>query len=121
MIYLRSAKGGPTGAEPLLAAGARMQKGGASTSGMRPASPPPIYYGNQAQSMDNAKSNVQEYIYVTNNNNYGQPQGSTSVHTGVGVPMSFQGGESASAPPPFENYASMYPKIDYPSYGSTQK
>lgn len=119
MIYLRSAKGGPTGTEPLLAAGAnaRLQKGGASTSGaVRPVSPPPSYFGNQ---MDNQKSNVQEYIYV--NNNYGQPQGSTTVHTGVGVPVSFQGSGPASAPPPFDNFAPMYPKIEYPSYGSTQK
>lgn len=120
MIYLRSAKGGLTGAEPLLAAGptARLQTGGLGTSSgaFRPASPPPGYFGNQS---DNQKSNVQEYIYV--NNNYGQPQGSTTVHTGVGIPVSFQGGGPASAPPPFDNFAPMYPKTEYPSYGSTQK
>ena len=132
VYHLRSggAKGSSAGvSEPLISAalGSRAMM----NSPNRPSSPPPGYYpGNQ---LDNQGSTINEHIYVNNhyNSNYGQPQGGTAVHTGVAVPIVSPqngGGPNASAPAPpppssYDNFApsSMYPKIDYPSYGSTQK
>lgn len=133
VYHLRSggAKGSSAGvSEPLIsaAAGSRAMM----NSSNRPSSPPPGYYYGSNQ-LDNQGSTINEHIYVNNhyNSNYGQPQGGTAVHTGVAVPiLSPQNGgrPNASAPAPpssssYDNFApsSMYPKIDYPSYGSTQK
>lgn len=125
MIYLRSPRGGM---EPLLqssygpTAGRAMKSpggpGGVPGAGVlsgRADSPPPSYFGNQA---DNQKSNVQEYIYV--NNNYGQPQGSTTVNTSVRPSRdNINNGGGPSAPPMMDHFPPMYPNIDIPNYGST--
>lgn len=66
-----------------------------SNEGAYPHGAPPPYPG-----MDNGRSMVHENIYV--NNNYGQPQGSTTVHTS----------------PPASN-SPLYPK-QFPTYGGTQ-
>jgi len=128
MIYVRSAKNSSTGSsEPLLASGSSSSSGGGFgatagramknfqfSSGMPP--PPPSYFGNQS---DNQKSHVNEYIYV--NNNYGQPQGSTTVNTNV-RPSRDNINSGPSAPPQYQqDYAPLYPNIEYTNYGGTQK
>ena len=133
LVYLRqSGKHGSSASDPLLASGSSTSSGGFGPTAGRmnkmpppPApynsnyhfvgshSPPPSYFGNQS---DNQKSNVQEYIYV--NNNYGQPQGSTTVNTSV-RPSRDNVNRSdmiASAPPKSDNYVP-----EYPYYGGTNK
>lgn len=128
MVYLRSAKSGPPGSEPLLASSSSSSSGYGPTAGRAMKNganyqfmqgvppPPPSYFGNQS---DNQKSHVNEYIYV--NNNYGQPQGSTTVNTSVRPSRdNINGG--ASAPPQYpDDFPPMYPNIEYPNYGGTNK
>lgn len=96
--------------QPLL----QMETGNGSESA-RPPSPPPSYFGQPGNGLDNKASTINEYIYV--NNNYGQPQGGTCVRTDVSPHA-----QAPSAPPTYQN---MYPAFTQfpsaPNYGGTQK